>query len=145
MDADVEARLRRLEDLAEIHQLFVDYGAHLDAGDVEAYAGLFAADGEVRLGPLGRARGRTEIVALMTRALDGLVGSSFHIVSSPQVTLAGDTATARVMWTVVQRDAAGRPQVAMIGHHNDELVREAEGWRFRLRRGSIDIPSAYGG
>ncbi|NDD97339.1 MAG: nuclear transport factor 2 family protein, partial [Actinobacteria bacterium] len=33
MSDSLEPRLRRLEDLTEIHQLFVDYGAALDAGD----------------------------------------------------------------------------------------------------------------
>ena len=54
---DVLARLQRLEDLQAIHQLFVDYGAFLDAGDLDGYASLFADDGELLLGPLGRATG----------------------------------------------------------------------------------------
>jgi hypothetical protein len=57
MSDALEARLARLEDLMEIHQLFVDYGRYLDAGDFDAYAELFADDGEVLLGPMGRAKG----------------------------------------------------------------------------------------
>jgi len=138
---DLEARLARLEDLMEIHQLFVDYGIHLDAGDFDAYAELFADDGEVLLGPMGRAKGRAEIKAVMTKALDGQQGTSFHIVSSPAVTLDGDRATSTVMWTVVQRDADGRPTVGMIGRHVDDLVRERGRWRFQRRKGYVDIPS----
>ena len=138
----IEQRLRHLEDLAEIHQLFVDYGQHLDAGDFAAYAGLFAADGEVRLGPMGSAKGRDEIRSLMERALAGTVGSSYHVITSPRVQIDGDTATSEVMWTVVQRGPDGAPVVPMIGRHRDELVREEGRWRFRLRRGFVDIPSA---
>jgi hypothetical protein len=29
----------------------------------------------------------------------------------------------------------------MVGHHEDELVREAGRWRFRRRRGFVEIPS----
>ncbi len=140
--AAIEARLRRLEDITEIHQLFVDYGMYLDAGDLDAYAGLFAADGEVMLGPMGRAKGPDEIRALMERALAGLTGSSYHVISSPQVNIDGDTATSEVMWTVVQRGADGKPEVPMIGRHRDQLVRENGRWRFKLRRGYVDIPSA---
>lgn len=143
MTEHLETRLRRLEDLAEIHQLFVDYGSHLDAGDYAAYAALFAADGEVLLGPLGRARGPEAIQALMERVLDGVVGNTFHIISSPVVALSGDSATAAVMWTVVERSADGSPRLSMIGRHHDELVREQGRWRFRSRRGHIDIPSTY--
>src|SRR5439155_13752939 len=108
MTDDLAARLQRLEDLTEIHQLFVDYGLALDAGDFDAYAALFAEDGEVLIGPMGRAKGRDEIKALMTKTLSGGVGSSFHIISSPQVQLDGDTATSQVMWSVVTKDDSGR-------------------------------------
>ena len=143
--ADTDAlatRLARLEDLMEIHQLFVDYGRYLDAGDFDAYASLFADDGEVLLGPMGRAKGRDDIKAVMTKALAGTAGSSLHIISSPAVALDGDTATSQVMWTVVQRDPDGRALVSMIGHHVDDLVRERGRWRFQRRKGYVDIPSA---
>lgn len=143
MTESIESRLARLEDLAEIHQLFVDYGHHLDAGDLDAYADLFAADGEVLLGPMGKATGRAEIRALMAKALDGLVGTSFHIISSPRVVLDGDTATSEVMWTVVQTADDGTAKLNMIGRHRDTLVREDGRWRFRSRRGFIDIPSTF--
>lgn len=143
--ASMEARLRRLEDLAEINQLFIDYGYFLDAGDIDGYASLFAEDGEVMLGPLGKAQGRDQIRALMEKALAGGVGESFHVISSPRVHLDGDTATTEVMWTVVRRGADGNPVVPMIGRHRDQLVREDGRWRFKSRRGFIDIPSRMPG
>jgi uncharacterized protein (TIGR02246 family) len=142
MTDELSARVQRLEDLLEIHQLFVDYGLALDAGDFDAYAELFADDGEVLLGPMGRARGRDEIKALMTKTLSGGIGSSFHIISSPQVQLEGDTATSQVMWSVVNRDDADGAALAMIGRHRDDLVRESGRWKFARRRGYVDLPSA---
>jgi uncharacterized protein (TIGR02246 family) len=134
-------RVQRLEDLMAIHQLFVDYGRYLDAGDIDAYASLFAEDGDVLLGPLGRAKGRAAIKGLMTRVLAGRAGSSYHIISSPQVVLDGDRATATVMWTVIARTADGSPALMMVGRHADELRREHDRWRFVRRRGYIDLPS----
>ncbi len=142
MADELQERVRRLEDILEIQQLFVDYGHHLDAGDFEAYAALFASDGEVLLGPLGRARGREQIRALMEKTLDGAVGQSFHVISNPIIALAGDTASSEVMWTVVRRDENGLPALSMVGRHRDELVREDGRWRFLKRRGLVDIPSA---
>ena len=139
----IESRLRRVEDLLEIHQLFIDYGMHLDAGRFEDYAALFSTDGEIRLGPLGKAKGRDEIRNTMTKALDGLVGKTYHVISSPVVKLDGDTATSEVMWTMIQRGDDGRPDLAMVGRHRDELVREDGRWRIRVRRGLIDVPSRY--
>ena len=143
MSPTLEERLRRLEDLLAIQQLFIDYGLALDAGDLDAYAQLFAIEGNVNLGPIGRATGRHEIRALMAQTLKGLVGSSFHIVSSPQINLTGDSATSQVMWTVIHRDKNGQPQVTMIGKHHDELIRENGEWKIQSRRGTVDIPSKY--
>jgi uncharacterized protein (TIGR02246 family) len=140
---DVHERLRRLEDLEEIRQLFIDYGRHLDAGDVEAYATLFADDGEILLGPIGRAKGREAIVALMTKVRDRAKGPSFHLVTNPVVHLDGDRATSEVLWTVIRPDADGKLEVAMLGRHYDDLVRERGRWRFLKRRGRIDVPSTY--
>jgi uncharacterized protein (TIGR02246 family) len=141
--SDLEARVRRLEDLLAIHQLFIDYGQHLDAGDFDAYAELFAPDGEVLLGPVARAKGRDAIKAAMQSALADQLGSSRHIISSPMVTLRGDHADATVMWTVVHRNAEGQPHLTMIGHHNDELVRVEDRWYFQRRRGYVEMPSSF--
>jgi len=142
MPDDMHERLRRLEDLEEIRQLLVDYGHHLDAGDVEAYAALFADDGEVLLGPIGRAKGRAAIVELMTKVRARATGPSYHLVTSPIVRLDGDRATSEVQWTVIRPDAAGKLVVAMFGRHHDELVRERGRWRFLRRRGQVDVPVA---
>jgi uncharacterized protein (TIGR02246 family) len=138
---DLAARVQQLEDMAAIHQVFIDYGAHLDAQDFEAYASLFAEDAEVLLGPMGRAKGRDDIKAFMARAAGGTPGDSFHLISSPMVTLDGDTATATVMWTVINRDPSGHPRLGMIGHHRDQLVRVDGRWLFQRRAGYVDIPS----
>jgi len=143
MSDAVEARLQRLEDLMEIHQLFIDYGMHLDAGRFDEYASLFATDGEIRIGPMGKAQGREQIRDMMTTTLEGLVGKTFHLISSPMVQLDGDTATSEVMWTMIQRGDDGRPDVAMLGRHRDQLVREGGRWRIKVRRGFIDVPSTY--
>ena len=78
MADDFEARLKRLEDLQEIGQIFIDYGRLLDLGDFAAFAQLFASDGEILLGPYGRAKGPTDIEALMIQAIGPIVGRSYQ-------------------------------------------------------------------
>lgn len=140
---DFEARLRRLEDLDEIRQLFIDYGQLLDRGDFAAYAQLFAEDGELMIGPMGRAKGRSAIEEMMSRV--GGSGGSLHLITSPVIDLDGDRATSHVMWTVINRGADGNPVVGMVGHHEDDLVREGGRWRFARRRGFVEIPSVMRG
>lgn len=145
MSESLEARVARLEDLHAINQLFIDYGEHLDAGDFEAYAQLFAEDGEVRLGPMGRATGRAAIQALMTETLGGRVGQTFHVVSSPRVALDGDRATSTVMWSVATLADDGLARLSMVGHHLDELVKRDGRWYFQRRTGIVNLPGALPG
>jgi uncharacterized protein (TIGR02246 family) len=141
----LEARLRRLEDLEEIRQLFVDYGHHLDSGDFAAYAQLFADDGEILLGPIGRATGPDAIRALLEKTLAGRAGASYHLITNPIVQLNGDGATSDVMWAVVTRRDDGSPALTMLGRHRDVLVRQRGRWKFKRREGLVDIPSRYPG
>jgi len=141
-DDSLAHRLRRLEDLEEIRQLFTDYGRHLDAGDVHAYAALFADEGEVLLGPIGRAKGPAAIAELMTKVKARATTASFHLITNPVIHLDGDRATSEVLWTVIRPDATGKLEVAMFGRHDDELIRERGRWRFLKRKGRIDVPAA---
>jgi uncharacterized protein (TIGR02246 family) len=141
MSDGLESRLLRLEDRNEINELFVAYGRYLDLGDVESFAGLFAADGELLLGPLGRARGREQIMTMMAGLVAGLVGSPYHVISSPVISLDGDTATAEVMWTVINAAPDGHPTLSAVGRHLDELIREDGRWRILRRRGVINLPA----
>lgn len=142
---ELEGRLKRVEDLLEIHRLFIDYGSHLDAGRFDEYASLFAEDGEVLMGPMGRAKGRDAIRDLMAAQLAHRVGTSYHVISSPVVDIHGDEATSEVMWTVIQREADGRPRLTMCGRHRDHLIRERGRWKFASRRGYVDLPSVNQG
>jgi uncharacterized protein (TIGR02246 family) len=144
LSESLEARVARLEDLLAINQLFIDYGEHLDAGDFEAYAQLFAEDGEVALGPMGRATGRAEIEALMAGMLGDRIGSTYHIVSSPRIALAGDTATSTVMWSVASLADDGLARITMVGHHVDRLVKQHGRWYFQRRKGVVNLPGRVG-
>ncbi len=145
--SDIETRLRRLEDLQEIQQLFIDYGAHLDAGRFEQYAALFAREGEVKLGPMGRAKGPAAIRELMEKVLGARTDAekSYHLITSPIIHLDGDTATSEVMWSVINAGEDGVPALGMVGAHHDTLVREDGRWKFLERRGTMRLPAHYRG
>jgi ketosteroid isomerase-like protein len=143
--ADLEARLRRLEDLARIRQLFVDYKMVLDKQDFAAYAALFAADGEFIAGSQA-AKGRAAIQALVEGMPGSLLGSGpgedFHVVLNPLIDLDPadpDRARADVTWLYVVKGDDGGPALAKLGHYEDELVREDGQWRFARRVAPTDI------
>jgi hypothetical protein len=146
---DPEARLRRLEDLEQIRQLFVEYKMVLDKQDFAAYGALFAADGEFIATPaqgLQRAKGPAAIQALVEAMPGSLLGSApgadFHVVVNPLIeldTADPDRAQAQVTWLYVVRCDDGAPALCKLGHYDDQLIREAGRWRFLRREAPTDI------
>jgi uncharacterized protein (TIGR02246 family) len=137
----VEQRLRRLEDLEEIRTLYIDYGRHLDSGDPDGYASLFARSAKLRLGAAIRGDGPDEIrqaaAALVAQRPEGGRFSA-HVLGSPRIELDGDTASGECVWAAVSKGDDGQTRV-LVGRHLDQLVREDGHWRFSLRRGVFDV------
>ncbi|HEX3192585.1 MAG TPA: nuclear transport factor 2 family protein [Streptosporangiaceae bacterium] len=146
---DAEARLRRLEDLEQIRQLFVEYKMVLDKQDFAAYGALFAADGEFIATPeqgLQQAKGPAAIQALVEAMPGSLLGSGpgadFHVVVNPLIELDAadpDRAQAQVTWLYVVKGEDGAPALCKLGHYDDQLIREAGRWRFLRREAPTDI------
>jgi hypothetical protein len=144
-----EERLRRLEDLEQIRQLFVEYKRVLDKQDFAAYGALFAADGEFIATPqegLQQARGPAAIQALVEAMPGSLLGSApgddFHVVINPLIELDADDpdrARAGVTWLYVVKGDDGLPALCKLGHYDDQLIREAGRWRFLRREAPTDI------
>ena len=94
------------------------------------------------LGPMGRATGRDNIRELMGKILNGRAAARITSSAVPTVTLDGDEATSEVMWTVIQRDAEGKPRLTSMGRHVDRLVRETASGRSRSGAVSSIFPSS---
>jgi ketosteroid isomerase-like protein len=145
----LEERLRRLEDLEQIRQLFVEYKTVLDKQDFAAYGALFAVDGEFVATPaegLQQAKGPAAIQALVEAMPGSLLGSApgddFHVVVNPLIELDAtdpDRAQAQVTWLYVVKGDDGLPALCKLGHYDDQLIREAGRWRFLRREAPTDI------
>jgi ketosteroid isomerase-like protein len=141
-DDDVDGRLGRLEDAAQIRQLTQEYRRLLDARDLDGYGRLFAADGEW-LGGTGYGQGPAGITAMLNERLParGPGGpAAWHLVTEPELSLDGDRATGTVTWTWVGRGDAGTPVMRLLGHYQDSYVRERGRWRYQRRIAHTDIP-----
>jgi uncharacterized protein (TIGR02246 family) len=127
-----------LEDKEQIAQVLIDYGRHLDARNLAAYASLFATDGEW-VGGFGTVKGRANIQAFMEKSLGSGPnrGNSYHIMSNFTITVKGDTATAWSRWTFVTPGASGAT-IAQAGRYDDTFVRESGAWKFQTRTASND-------
>jgi uncharacterized protein (TIGR02246 family) len=140
-DATVAARLQRLEDKAEIEQLLLDYGRHLDNRDFAAYGRLFSKDGEW-VGGFGTASGGPAgIKAFMEKAMGTApnTAKNYHLLTNFVITVTGNTATAWSRWAFVVPGASGAT-IAQAGRYDDTLVREDGRWRIKRRVASNDTP-----
>jgi 3-phenylpropionate/cinnamic acid dioxygenase small subunit len=140
--SDLEARVQRLEDIEGVWQLFMEYRRLLDARDYASYSQLFVEDGEW-VGNLGEARGPAEIEALLERTLERYPDDStrtHHLVCNPVVEVDGDRATAQSTWVYVTRDEHDRPELSLLGHYEDVLTRDGDGWKFLRRVAYCDMP-----
>ena len=141
-DRTVEQRLQRLEDIEEIRSLLIDYGRELDKRDFAAYGRLFASDGMWK-GGMGSATSPTGIAKMVEEGFGRMSPKQYensnHVMTSLDIEVDGDTATAwsRWLWVVVGDD--GRPQTERGGHYEDELVRENGHWRFKTRQAVTEI------
>ena len=138
----VEARLRKLEDVDAIHSLLVHYGRALDKRDYKAYGALFAQDGSWK-GGMGTATGPDAIGKMVAAGFERmsptLYTNSDHVLTSFDVDVNGDTATAWSRWTWVVVGASGKPQTERAGHYEDTLVRERGEWKFKSRQAFTEI------
>lgn len=129
-DANLEARVRRLEDIEALKQLKARYAAYCDADyDADRLAPLFTADAVWDGGAMGRYEGREAIRAFFASA-SRAVPFAIHHVSNPILEIDGDRATGRwYLWqpcTFAQGDQA----LWMAGRYDDVYRRESDGWRF---------------
>ena len=139
--ATLAARLQQFEDKAEIEQLLIDYGRHLDARDFAAYGRLFARDGEW-VGGFGTASGGPAgIQAFMEKAMGTAPNTAhnYHLLTNFVITVNGNTATAWSRWAFVVPGPGGAA-IAQAGRYDDTLVRENGHWRFKRRTASNDTP-----
>jgi uncharacterized protein (TIGR02246 family) len=137
------ARVQALEDREAIRALILAYGVAHDSRDYRTFASLFASNGEW-VGGLGSAKGPEAIFELMDRTIghDPQPNGSgtFHVLTNDQIRIDGDRASARTIWIYVTPGEDNTPRMAILGHYDDQFVRENGEWKFLRREAPADIP-----
>lgn len=147
--ADLRARLRSLEDRAEIESLIAAYGPAVDSGSATGVSALWTANGTYQFdggGHLVTLSGHEGLEAMVHS--DGhqeiINAGSAHFLSAPDIVIAGDTATATCYSLLVRAStdaAATAPASATAGGfyvdrlsaNSWELARTEAGWRVTNR------------
>ncbi|GJF01287.1 nuclear transport factor 2 family protein [Pseudonocardia sp. D17] len=130
-DEDLEARIRRLEDRAELGELVARYGRLLDDRDVDGLAALYTADAvfDSTDGPM---TGRDAVMDYYRRQLDRY-GMTYHYPHSHTIEFTGpDDATGVVS---AHAELAILPTPFVVALRYLDVYRREDGcWRFVSRR-----------
>jgi hypothetical protein len=121
------------DDLVEIQQLYAKYNWTLDAGDAEGYASTFTPDGV-----FNNNVGHDAIVKFANTFHAGLGAHVHHWNTNLMILPTADGASGQVYLVLV--DFANKPAtIATSATYSDELVKTAQGWRFKKRATKGDV------
>ena len=130
---DLAERLKKIEDELAIRNLAARFTDAVNERDVDAFRTLWTDDAVWEIGPPLQvsAQGIDAIASMMTRLLE-LKTLFVQLTHSGVVTFTGeDTAIAR--FTERERGKGDHDYYENLAIYRDELVRQANGWRFKCR------------
>ena len=124
------------DDLIEIQQLYTKYNWALDSGDSEGYAATFTPDGV-----FNNNVGHDAIVKFADTFHAGLGSHVKHWNTNLMILPTATGATGQVYLVLV--DFGTKPaSIATSANYSDELVKTAQGWRFKKRATKGDVAPA---
>lgn len=132
--AEIDRRLRELEDRAAIANLIAAYGPLADTGNGAELAQLWVEAGEYEIGGFGLVKGHEALAAMMDSEIHrGLMEQGCaHMLSPHRIELSGDKAVA-VGYSVVMRMIGETYEPWRVSSNRWWLVRTKAGWRVKRR------------
>ena len=124
------------QDLVEIQQLYAKYNWTLDSGDAEGYASTFTPDGV-----FNNNVGKDAIVKFANGFQTGMGSHVKHWNTNLMIMPTGDGASGQVYLVLVDF-ATKPPSIVTSATYSDELVKTAQGWRFKKRATKGDTAPA---
>jgi hypothetical protein len=122
-----------VEDRLDLLELVNDYARYFDAGDADAWAGLFVPDGCFVLEGGREVQGHDTLAEFVrTRTLES--PGIRHLTTNVSVRAAGESATGSAYALVLRTRPGEAVRLRTAGTYEDEFVRAEGAWRFRLRR-----------
>jgi 3-phenylpropionate/cinnamic acid dioxygenase small subunit len=125
-------------DKLAVTELLYRYAELIDAGDFDGVGELL---GRGNFMGVAGAQAIAGLFAATTRRFPdhGNTPRTRHLVLNPIVEVAGDTATARSTFCVVQNTDTVALQPIVVGRYADSFSRDASGWFFTERRVDIEM------
>ena len=145
--ADIEARLRAIEDRLEIYNLIASHPPSADTGADYFTRAVYTDDGAIDLGGGKGATGNEAVAAIMTTPGHGaaIAGGLAHFCGLPRIELDGDTATVTSYLQILTPHPTEAPhevpnhgvsngfRIHRVGANRWELIRTPQGWKIKRR------------
>ena len=122
------------DDYLEIQQLYVKYAHTIDLGDAEGWADTFTPDGV-----FANAQGRDELIEFAA-GIYSRGGTTRHWNSQVLITPTAEGADGSCYLLMVDTNTQP-PNITVSGIYRDKIVKTANGWRFKSRDATIELPS----
>ncbi len=134
-----------LEEKDAIRDLMSAYCFHVDEGEFDKFAALFATDGTFEPGPQGKYQGRAAIREFIASVVPkpGEGPARKHCTMNHLITVNGSEAHA-MSYIIVVRESADGIIPSLAGRYEDLLVKENNQWRFQVRKIHFDIAGDLG-
>ena len=130
------------DDRAAVTDLVYRYAELIDAGDFQGVGELLARAefGGPRTPKVSGAQNIAAVFAATTRRFDDGTPRTRHLVLNPIVEIAGDVASARSTFCVVQATPRVALQPIVVGRYADRFARDpAHGWHFTERIADVEM------
>ena len=132
--AELQARVRHLEDVEALRNLKAEYAAACDDNyEADRLAALFVEDATWESEGMGRYEGR-EAIREFFRSISGHFVFALHYGLNPQIEVNGDTARAR--WYLFMPCTVGDKEEAMwrAGLDEEEYIRVDGRWMYKSKK-----------
>jgi hypothetical protein len=148
---ELEARIRRLEDIQAIKNLLVRYARASDKhNDPDLMLPLFTEDGALDVGSdYGRYQGHDTLRAFFLET-PKIISWSLHYMVSPSIEIAEDGRSATAFWYLWELanmpypKGTGEEAVWIGGTYDSDLVKQDDGsWLFKEIRLKMELMSPY--
>jgi len=141
--AELENRVRALEDVEAIRNLKARYAAYCDDNyNADKIAELFVEDAVWESGNWGRFEGREAIRGFFRRASE-IYSFAIHYSLNPQIEVTGDTARARWLLFMPCTLADGNRAVWRSAIDDEEYVRVNGEWMFKSKSGTAIFSTPF--
>jgi uncharacterized protein (TIGR02246 family) len=134
-----------LEEKDAIRDLMSAYCFHVDEGEFDKFAALFATDGTFEPGPQGKYQGREAICKFIASVVPrpGEGPARKHCTMNHMITVNGSEASA-YSYIIVVRESESGIIPSLAGRYEDLLIKQDGQWRFKLRKIHFDIAGDLG-